>query len=160
MPTYTTSAKVQLELPSDLPTNFISTYMTTMIADASDIVETMVGDDYAFSYESSAQKFPDITSDPATPAIIEKCARLIAAAEGYVRLKELNKLSGKDMETKLRRQAEKKLLAICDGDYVISISGANIRSTKIDHVTDNDIYPDDDEGTDPIFDADSLSSFW
>jgi hypothetical protein len=157
MPTYTTSANVQLELPSTLPTDFVTNNMTTMIADASAIVDAMVGPDYAFSYNSSTEKFPAIGDTPATPSIIEKCARLVAAAEGYVRLKEINKLSGKDMETKLRRQAEKKLLAIRDGEYGVSVAGTDLRTSKIDHVTDQHIY--DSSSSDPIFDRDSLDSF-
>ena len=157
MPTYTTSANVQLELPSTLPSGFVASYMTDMIAYASAMADAMVGTDYPFSYETNAQKFPNIASSPATPAVIEKCARLIAAAEGYVRLKEINKLSGKDMETKLRQQAEKKLLAIREGEYVVSIAGADLRSSKIDHVTDQHIYKDTD--TDPIFNKESLDKF-
>ena len=155
MPTYTTRANVQLELPSTLPSGFVASYMTDMIAYASAMADAMVGPDYPFSYESNVQKFPNMND---TPSIIEKCARLIAAAEGYVRLKEINKLSGKDMETKLRRQAEKKLLAIRDGEYQVAIDGVSLRSTKIDHVTDQHIYKSDE--TDPIFNRESLDSRW
>lgn len=159
MPTYTTSAKVQLELPSTLPTDFVTNYMATMIADASAIVEDEVGTDYAFNYNSSTEKFPAITDSPATPALIEKITRALAAAEGYVRLGEINKISDEEsMEGKLREWAEEKLQKIRDGEIIISLSGTNLRTSKIDHVTDQHIY--DDDATDPIFDRDSLDTHW
>ena len=157
MATYTTSAKVQNELPDSLPTNFVTNNMTEMIADASGLVDAMVGTAYGYNYNSSAQKFPDITDSPATPAVIELCARWLAAAEGYVRLKELNKFSGKDMETKFRGQAMDLLAMIRDGDIVVGVSGANIQTSLVGSKTDVHLY--DSDSTDPIFDDDSFGAF-
>ena len=159
MPTYTTSAKVQLELPSTLPTDFVTNYMATMIADASAIVEDEVGTDYAFNYNSATEKFPAITDSPATPALIEKITRALAAAEGYVRLGEINKISDEEsMEGKLREWAEEKLRQIREGEIVISLSGVNLRSTRVDSVTDNHLYDSDDSN--PIFNKETLDNFW
>ena len=157
MPTYTTSANVQLELPSSLPTSpvhFVNTYMATMIADASAIVEDKVGTDYAFNYVSNTQRFPDMDS---TPPLIENITRVLAASQGYVRLKEINKISSKDLETKMRDWAEEQLRQIREGEVVVSLGGVNLKTSKIDHVTDQHIYKSDE--TDPIFNRDSLDSF-
>jgi len=159
MPVYTTAAKVKSELPDSLPSGWEAANMTTLIADASGQVEDLVGPSYAFTQESNAQKFPEITSDPATPAMIEYCARLLAASMGYANLKEQNKLSGKDLETKLRTKAQNYLQQIREGEIVISLSGSNMKTNPIGHTTDQHIYPDDGDADDPIFNDDNFSSF-
>lgn len=158
MPTYTESAKVQNELPDSLPTGFVTANMTDLISIGSELVESLVGPHYAFQYNSNTQKFPNVTDTPATPTIIEICARWLAAAEGYVRLKEVNKLSGKDLESKFRSNAMDMLEKIANGDVVISVSGSNIQGTRVSNTTDPNMYDSDD--TDPVFDNDSMGAFW
>jgi hypothetical protein len=159
MPTYTTEEKVLDELPSNLPTNFATNYMDEFISDGSGQVETLVGPGYNFSYESSTQKFPNISSSPATPEMIEYCARLIAASLAYAKLKEGNKLSGKDLETKLRAKAENNLESIREGRIVISLNGTNLKTNQMDHTEDQHMYPDDGQSDEPIFNDENFETY-
>lgn len=159
MPTYTTSENVQDELPNNLPTNFVTNYMADFISAASGQVESLTGPGYSFSYESNAQKFPNISSDPATPEMIEYCTRLIAASLGYSKLKENNKLSGKDLETKLRIKAENYLESIREGRIVISLNGTNLKINQVDHTEDQHMYPDDGQSDEPIFNDDNFEPY-
>jgi len=52
------------------------------------MVDSLVGDRFSLSYESSVQRFPNITSTPATPAVIEQCATYLAVSFCYVKLGE------------------------------------------------------------------------
>lgn len=87
MPTYTNQTKLALELPeaSRIPSELDSDQQDAFIADASELAESLVGQ----------AGFNDITDDPATPAIIERIARYLAASECWRFMKQVGR-SGND----------------------------------------------------------------
>lgn len=91
MAAYTSDANLLIELPNSLPSELSSAVRAQYISDASAEVDAWVGIRFGLSYVSGTQKFPDITASPATPAIIEKQARRLAAALGYRKLGETSR---------------------------------------------------------------------
>ncbi len=158
MPTYTNSANVQAELPDNLPSGWVTSHMTDLISKGSNQVEDLVGTGFGFNYKSNAQKFPDIGDSTPTPALIELCARWLAAAEGYALLKEHNKFSEDSSEESLRTKANELLKEIRERDIDVSLSGSSLRRSHIDHITDQHIYESDD--TDPTFNKELLNDFF
>ncbi len=79
--TYTTDAQVTAHLPSTLPEEWDAVgERATYIADASELVEGMVGGGFAVgTYDGATQKFPDVGDDPPTPMIIQIATGYVAA---------------------------------------------------------------------------------
>jgi hypothetical protein len=147
MPTYTTSSLVLAHLPSNLP-EAVTNNTTTDIAAASALVESGVGPRFAFSYESSTQKFPEIDSDPATPAIIEQAARYYAVSLQYLRLEVAEGIRSEEDEdlnsVLFEKKAEKILEDIESGKKTVEISGSNIKGTALKSYED-ETYEDDED---------------
>jgi hypothetical protein len=146
MPTYTTSAKVLTLLP-DSPPSGVTTNTTQDIADASAVIESLVGDQYALSYNTSSQKFPDVGDTPATPAIIELAARYYAAHLQLLRLKMLQTVDEGEEDSlgnAYRRKAEELAEGVRSGQHHVTVSESGLRSTTGDYVTD-EIYEDNED---------------
>lgn len=130
MPTYTTTSRVDDLLPSSLPATIDSDDKAQWVADASAMVDGMVGPKYPI--QSSGQKFADITDSPATPAWIELCARWLAAYFGYLKLKEINKASKSvGMGATYYKLATEHLKQIREGEIdLYDSAGADLASTE------------------------------
>jgi len=152
MPTYTTSAKVLAHLPASPPVA-VTGQTANDISDASDLVEARVGSGFSFAYESNAQKFPDITSTPATPAIIEQAARYLAVSMQFIRLKQ-SVSDGKNTQAdKYEKKGLDILKGIANGEIAVELSQDNLKSSALDVVQD-EIYETSDE---PVFNTDDLN---
>lgn len=79
MATYCTDAQVTRWLPDNLPADFDSAAeRLAYITEASAQLDAIIGPRFALN--ASFQKFPDVTDSPATPAVIQLPASLLAAA--------------------------------------------------------------------------------
>ena len=156
MPTYTTYAKVNADLPSGH--GILEATINTRISEASDEVDVRVGKKYARQYETNTQKFPDIDSDPATPSLVEKCCRWLVLAECFEDLGQDNR---GDEETDgnvpakiyYRRKAEKVLKEIATDD----VMDLNISVENKFYYTEK--YPDDESDFDRKFTNENLDSY-
>lgn len=152
MATYTTSEKVFVFLPEDLPSSVIN-YITTDIADASSLVDARVGSRFGTVYENNTQKFPNIGSTPPTPAIIELAARYLAISQQFSRLGETVS-EGEVSQAELYEQKADKLFAGIESNlFSVEISGESIKSSALDVVQD-EIYETTDE---PVHNTDDLN---
>lgn len=156
MPIYTNSTNVLALLPSSLPSE-VTDYTAADITAASQLVESGVGPRFPFNYESGAQKFPDITSSPATPGIIELVARYMAASLQYIRLKESVGENEQTFAEKYRNLAEEKLEEIRNGEITVDLDGANLMSTALTG-SEDEIYEDLDEDSKPILNHDDIDT--
>ncbi len=106
MAAYTTDAKVLLYLPAPTPATLTAAYRAQAITDACAEVDGLVGIRFGLDYGSGAQRFPDTTDSPATPVLITRCATLLAAAECWQKMYEVNReaFGKEDMSTRLREQ--------------------------------------------------------
>lgn len=85
MATYTTDARLLRWLPDTLPTSIdASGKRATYIIEASAWVDGAVGQRFTIGSESSIQKFPDVTSSPATPEVIQQAATFRAVGLLYL----------------------------------------------------------------------------
>ncbi len=126
MPTYTTRTALQTLLPASLPAALTTTLQDQYIADGSAYVDGSVGK--RFPILSTYQKFADITASPATPMLIELCARWVAAHFAWLKLGEINRSEASNA-SKYLDMAEAKLKQIRDGDVEIFTStGVNAAS--------------------------------
>lgn len=133
MPTYTTRTALQTLLPSSLPAALTTTLQDQYIADGSAYVDGMVGK--RFPILSSNQKFADITDSPATPALIELCARWVAAHFAWLKLGEINR-SEPTNASRYLEMADAKLKEIRDGEVeILTSAGANAASRVTSYST-------------------------
>lgn len=151
MPTYTTGAKVLIHLPDDLPAS-VTNHTANDIADASALCESRVGSCFSLAYEDGAQKFPDIGSDPPTPAMIELAVRYLAVSQQYTRLGGSIPEGEISQADKYESKADKIFTGIDDDKIAVEIAGSNLKSTILDTVQDP-IYADTDEA---VFNVDDL----
>lgn len=159
MPTYTTSAKVLVQLPSSPPSS-VTDNLAEDIADASGIVEAMVGTSFPLSYEGSSQKFPDITSDPATPAIVALAATYLAASRQFQRLGESVGENGIPQSEQLHARAMAILDMIREGKIDVTLSdGTRLTVAGLDSVEDK-IYADRTGPDKEIFNQDDMELHW
>jgi len=125
--TYTTQENIMLEMPpGDLPDDVDNDYFDAVIADASDEVDTRVSMMYERIYASDTQKFPDIDDDPATPRVVERMARYLAASLIYTKLGYVSKYSMGMKEVGLSEAYEDRfrrlLRSVNNGDVNIVLS--------------------------------------
>jgi hypothetical protein len=137
MPTYCDDAGLQEELPKPLSATLTSSYRTNQISAASWEVESLVGERYGRNYESNIQKFPNITSNPATPQLIEQATIWLSASLCYVRLYTSNRMSsasegeGEDPASRLRRMAEEMCMKIRTGIIGIVLPDGTVLSQVV-----------------------------
>ena len=155
MPTYTTVAKVQAELPSGQPEGYTAETWATKIGElisvCSQYVDDNVGSKYPFSYKTNTQKFPDITDEPATPSTIERITRWLVTSDALGYFQGMYNVDDAEVRKKLREKAEYKFRAIQKGEIVISVSGVSLRTSFSYSVNDR---ADDEDDLD--FDRDEL----
>lgn len=152
MATYTTSAKVAIHLPDDVPAA-VSARVDDDITDASAIVDGAAGSRFPLSYGGSVQRFPDITDSPATPALIELCARWYAASFQWARMGQ-SAVDGEQTEAeKFEKKAEALLERIRNGEVAVTIDGADPGSSALEAVQD-EIY---DATGEPVFNTDDMN---
>ena len=152
MATYTTSAKVFVFLPEDLPSSVIN-YISTDIADASNLVDARMGSRFSLAYENDTQKFPNIGSTPPTPAIIELATRYLVISQQYSRLGETVS-EGEMSQAELYEQKAEKLFAGIESNlFTVEIDGESLKSSALDVVQD-EIYETTDE---PVHNTDDLN---
>jgi len=121
---YTNRTNLQTLLPSVLPADLTTALQDQYISDASAMVDSLVGKRFPMS--SNGQKFNDITASPATPAVIELCARWIAAHFAWLKLGEINRSEATNAATYLA-MAKAQLQEIREGAVdVYSSTGANL----------------------------------
>lgn len=162
MPTYTTVAKVKADLPSGVPTdpstgsafsaNGWTAKIGEIIDEQSQYVDDNVGGNYAFSYGSNDQKFPDITDDPATPATIDKITKNLCVAECLGYFSGIYNANDNTLRVRRRDWAENKLRAIRTGEIQISVAGTILPTVSVD------IAYDRDEADVPVMDIDEMDS--
>lgn len=123
MPTYTSRTALQTLLPASLPAALTTTLQDQYIADGSAYVDAMVGK--RFPILSTGQKFADATASPATPALIELCARWVAGHFAWLKLGEINRSEASNA-TKYLEMADAKLQQIREGQVeIFDSAGAN-----------------------------------
>lgn len=124
MSTYTTRTNLQTLLPSSLPATLTTTLQDQYIADASSMVDALVGKRYPML--STGQKFANVTASPATPTLIELCARWIAAHFSWLKLGEINRSEATNA-TKYLEMAQEQLKEIREGRAdIYDSTGANL----------------------------------
>ncbi len=157
MPTYTDSTAVLAELPSSPPTE-VTDKIATDIADASGEVEALVGSRFALAYEGNVQKFPDITSNPATPAIIKLAATYLAASKQYLRLEKIIGSDGPTRTDLLRQRGEDLLDKIRAGEISITLSDGTVLNTPLLQGVEDPVYKDRPDPKE-IFNIDDLDTY-
>jgi len=133
MASYTSDAKLLVELPSSLPSTLSSAVRAQYISDASAEVDSRVGPRYGLDYATNTQRFPDITDDPATPEVIEQIARWLAAARCYRKLGDINRDVATGMSTPERyeKQAWELLKEIKTGGIqIVDSDGTDLAGTE------------------------------
>ena len=155
MPAYTNSTNVNKHLPSGLPAA-VTGQVATDIADASAMVDALVGSRYPMSYGSSDQRFPEIDGTPATPEIIEQAARFLAVSYQFARTKEHRRDDKSTAEERYAERAEKLLKAIREGGLAVTIAGASLRTADI-AVVEDEIY--EDNNSEAFMTNDDIDSF-
>ncbi len=153
MPIYTTSDNINIHLPTNVQAAIVAQEAQD-ISDASDIVDSYVGSRYSLAYKSNAQKFPDITDSPATPAIIEKCARYLAVATQISRIAELAKQANSRSKS-FSEKAYKWLEDISDGKTDVIVDGTVLGTSALGHVKD-EIY--EAGNYEPVFNTDAMNT--
>jgi hypothetical protein len=160
MPAYCLYTRVLNDLPTSLPSSLTaSTYalIKTYIGDASGEIDERVGKKWARQYNSSTQKFPDITDTPATPKLVELCCVYLTLSMCFAKMGEENRAdedAGRvPLKVYYRNLAEKLLIAIADSDQV-----------DLDISTENKFwyqekYPDDETDYDRVFTNDELDTY-
>jgi hypothetical protein len=88
MPTYTTTTDVEALLPASLPAAITTAHKNQWVADASKLVDSLVGPRFSLLSSPAGQKFAD---SPNAPGLIELCARWLGAYFGFLKLREINK---------------------------------------------------------------------
>jgi len=152
MATYTTSVKVLLHLPSSPPSE-VTNNTNNDIADASALVDSRVGPRFSLAYESEAQRFPDITSTPPTPPVIELAARYLAVYLQYIRLKETVAEGESSQADKYKKMADEIFKEIEENKIIVEVSSTDLKASALDVVQD-EIYETDDE---PVFNTDEIN---
>jgi hypothetical protein len=155
MPTYCTTDDVLAELP-DSPSSKVTDKMSTDITKASQLVESGVGSRFPFNYESNTQKFPDISSSPATPTLIRQAATYYTAYFQWLRIKETINDGDKTQAQEYRDLAESFLEDIREGRKTVDLSAANIMGTSLLGVEDTQYADEDTE----IFTKTELDNHW
>lgn len=127
MSTYTTTENIMLEMPpGSLPTDMDADYFAAIIADASDEVDSRISMMYERAYASGTQKFPDIDAAPATPRVVERMARYLAASLAYTKMGYVSKYAMGMKEVGLAEAYEDKfrhlLRVVNDGQANIVLS--------------------------------------
>lgn len=147
MPTYCTSSKLTDNLPDNLPTAMNATYLASQISDASAECDELVGSHFSRVYESNTQKFPDITSTPATPKTIEQCALWLALSRCYEKL-EVENYGAEDQATPrsiyFRNKAENKLKEVRDGVVELNVTSVSSGIETADRYLESDVESDKD----------------
>ena len=139
MAAYTTTTLLGYLMPSPLPSDVTAGMQAQWIADASAYVDGMVGKRYPML--GDGQKFADITDSPATPALIELCARWVAAHYGWLKLGEINRTEATNA-TKYLEMADDKLKAIREGEAdIYSAAGADLATAETAYSTTEDRDP-------------------
>lgn len=154
MPTYTLEANVNRHLPGTLPSE-VTDEVATDIAAASEVVEANCGSRYGLNYKTGTQKFPDIGDSPATPAIIELCARWLAASYQLDRFSDQVKEGKITRSEKLEKKAMNQLNKIKEGEVQVFVSGSEIGSSNLAGVED-EIYENNDD--EPVFNTDNINA--
>lgn len=175
MPIYTTKAKVAGEIPADRPIDPATgadytaeawnTKLDALIAERSAEVDDRVGSRYTFAYNSSTQKFPQISDDVPTPAIIDRIVKYLVVydALGFYGGTYLNAPEGEDSpRVRYLKDAEALLEQInpaVEGKLPkinISLSGAQLNSSFF--TSENDRA--DDQQDEAIFNREDLDDNW
>lgn len=140
----TVTAKLPTGYNATISDNRIS---TTLIVEASNECDDLVGAGFSRSYNSNAQKFPEITDTPATPVTIQLCALWLTLSRVYEELSDIaNNASDEENETPnkvyYRRLAEQKLEAVRSGviDLTVEMSGqVQAQNKYFDSDVENDM---------------------
>jgi len=174
MPAYTTIAKIKQEIPASRPDDpttgltFTSeawdAKLTALLAERSAEVDDLVGSRYSFAYEENTQKFPDITSSPATPSVVEKITRWLVVYDAlgyYGGTYAFSQDNEQPIRNKWKADAEKMLEKINPSDgsmpkMNISLSGDNLNSSYCYSLNDRP----DDQQDEAIFNPDDLDAMW
>lgn len=156
MALYIAIANVKNELPTGH--GISDADITTYVTEESSVIDDRVGKKYARQYESSAQKFPEYNSDPATPQLIQQVCKWLVLARCYEILAVENRGdaedgSGKSLKKYYYDKAIKALDKIADDDNIdLNVSVEN----KFDFI---EKYPDDETSFDRIFTNTELDTY-
>ena len=94
MPTYCLDARITEELMNNLPAEITATYRAAQISDAGYEVDGLVGPNFPLDYNSSQQRFPEITASPVTPVLIQKCTIWLACSYIWTTIFATTRFSG------------------------------------------------------------------
>ena len=130
MPAYTTKERI-LELcpprTTEQTSSWSDLYWTNTIAWASEVVDAYVGPGYPLSYNSNAQRFPEVGSSPDTPALINENAAKFGHYRVNTKLKEIARGKGEDPSAIINfNSAKKSCLEIRKGETNIVIEGIDL----------------------------------
>jgi len=131
-----------------MPTE-VSDHAATDITDASAIVDAQLSGKFGRNYESTSQAFPDVTSSPATPVVVQLVTKYLAASLQLLRLKQKGNKVDK-LATDYRNQSDDWLKRILSGDMEVIVGTANADGSGQSEikVVEDGFYPD---STSPIF---------
>jgi len=140
MPNYVARATVAAELPSGYASAGLDNdTIDGFISRASLMVDEKVGVHYPKAYETSTQKFPEITDESnTTPATVEECAKLLALSKCLAFLSEEN-FGDEDMlidMNRYRKEANDTLKQIRDGDIDLMIDKQTLFESATKYLTD------------------------
>ena len=156
MSNYVARATVQAELPTGYGDVLDNDTIDDYIERASLRVDELAGVDYPLAYESSTQKFPEITDESnTTPATIEDCAMYLTLVKCFAKLGENNreyKQDDKPAKIYFRELALKTMELIRKGEIDLSIS----LSSKL---YASEKYPDDESDRDAVFTNDAMEKY-
>ena len=157
MPNYVARASVTAKLPSGYSDVLDNDRIDDLITNASGEIEEMAGTRFSLQYETSTQKFPEITdSTYTTPKTIELCALWLTLSYCYEELADANRGDVENFETNkvyYRRIATEKMEKVADGEIDLGIG----LTTKI-YATEK--YPDDESSFDRVFTNTDMDTYY
>jgi len=153
----TVTAKLPAGYTSTVSDNRIS---TVLIVQASNEVDDLAGPDFPRVHNSNAQKFPEITATPATPATIELCALWLTLSRVFEELSDLEN-RGDDEDTVpnkvyYRRLAEKKMAQVRDSEIDVGQVEPSVSVEYQNKYFDSDI----EEDMDHILKKSEMDTLW
>lgn len=159
MPSYVTVANVKLKLPASLPTALSDARIAVLVANASGEIDELVGNNYAKSYQTNTQRFPNITDTTyTTPKTIELCALWLTLSACFEELGEENRgaedVNNKPNKIYYRELAEKKLEQIRSGEIQLSVLSHGT------HWETDDKYVDDESDMDRVFTNEAMDALY
>jgi hypothetical protein len=133
--------------------------IAALILDAGGEIDEKVGNQYAKSYVTNTQRFPEISDTTyTTPKTIELIALWLVLSAAFEILGEENRgaedTNNKPNKVYFREKALTELESIRNGDIILEVlsRGTNWEATEK--------YPDDESSLDSVFTNEAMDAHW